>query len=236
MPRAVSRLALGRGGPRDIATIQRGFEIIHEIHQLLSNELLPQEISDIQQVFSNLPVALHCHLEQALADDLPLLKRDGGFIRSNYHQELDEMRALRDESRRVIAELQAQYAQETEIKTLKIKHNNILGYFIEVTSTQASSLTNNPQAKARFIHRQTMANAMRFTTTELADLESRIAHAANHALTLELEIFDTLVQEITEQVDFIRKAAEALAILDVSVALANLAEEQGYCRPKLIIH
>lgn len=140
MPRAVSRLALGRGGPRDIATIQRGFEIIHEIHQLLSNELLPQEISDIQQVFSNLPVALHCHLEQALADDLPLLKRDGGFIRSNYHQELDEMRALRDESRRVIAELQAQYAQETEIKTLKIKHNNILGYFIEVTSTQASSL------------------------------------------------------------------------------------------------
>ncbi len=233
MPRAVSRLALGRGGPRDMATIQRGFEIIRELNQLLNNELLPQEISDVQQVFSNLPVSLHCHLEQALADDLPLLKRDGGFIRSNYHKELDEMRALRDESRRVIAELQAQYAQETDIKTLKIKHNNILGYFIEITSTQASSLTNNPEAKARFIHRQTMANAMRFTTTELADLESRIAHAANHALTLELEIFDILIQEITEQVDFIRKAAESLAILDVSVALAHLAEEQGYCRPKI---
>lgn len=233
MPRAVSRLALGRGGPRDMATIQRGFEIIRELNQLLNNEILPQEISDVQQIFSNLPVSLHCHLEQALADDLPLLKRDGGFIRSNYHKELDEMRALRDESRRVIAELQAQYAQETDIKTLKIKHNNILGYFIEITSTQASTLTNNPQAKTRFIHRQTMANAMRFTTTELADLESRIAHAANHALTLELEIFDILIQEITKQVDFIRKAAEALAILDVSVALAHLAEEQGYCRPKI---
>ncbi|MDD9328867.1 MAG: DNA mismatch repair protein MutS, partial [Bartonella sp.] len=114
-----------------------------------------------------------------------------------------------------------------------IKHNNILGYFIEVTNLQASALTNTPQAKARFIHRQTMANAMRFTTTELAELESRIAHAANHVLTLELEIFDKLVDEITEQIDFIRQASEALAILDVSVALAHLAEEQGYCRPKV---
>ncbi|CBI75786.1 DNA mismatch repair protein MutS [Bartonella clarridgeiae 73] len=233
MPRAVSRLALGRGGPRDMGTIQRGFEIINEINQILNNELLPQEINDVREVFSHLPTTLHFHLEQALADDLPLFKRDGGFIRLNYHQELDEMRNLRDESRCVIARLQAQYAQETDIKTLKIKHNNILGYFIEVTNLQASALTNTPQAKARFIHRQTMANAMRFTTTELTELESRIAHAANHALTLELEIFDTLVYEITEQIDFIRQAAEALAILDVSVALAHLAEEQGYCRPKI---
>ncbi|WP_455477116.1 DNA mismatch repair protein MutS [Bartonella sp. B41] len=233
MPRAVSRLALNRGGPRDMATIQRGFEIIHELNQLLNNELLPQEISEVQEVFSHLPTALHLHLEQALADNLPLLKRDGGFVRPHYHKELDETRALRDESRRVIAELQAQYAQETDIKTLKIKHNNILGYFIEVTNLQAPALTNTPQAKARFIHRQTMANAMRFTTTELAELESRIAHAANHTITLELEIFDTLVNEITTQADFIRKAAEALAILDVSVALAHLAEEQGYCRPTI---
>ncbi|MDD9328868.1 MAG: DNA mismatch repair protein MutS, partial [Bartonella sp.] len=122
MPRAVSRLALGRGGPRDIGTIQRGFEIINEINQILNNELLPQEINDVQEVFSHLPTALHFQLEQALADDLPLLKRDGGFIRPNYHQELDEMRNLRDESRCVIAKLQAQYAKETDIKTLKIKH------------------------------------------------------------------------------------------------------------------
>lgn len=233
MPRAVSRLALGRGGPRDIGAIQRGFEIIHEINQLFNDDLLPQELNDVREVFSRFPTALHCHLEQALADDLPLLKRDGGFIRLNYNQELDETRSLRDESRCIIAKLQAQYAQETDIKTLKIKHNNILGYFIEVTNLQAPALTNSPQAKARFIHRQTMANAMRFTTTELAELESRIAHAANHALTLELEIFDTLVNEITIQIDFIREAAEALAILDVSIALAHLAEEQGYCRPQV---
>ncbi|MCL6230124.1 DNA mismatch repair protein MutS [Bartonella bilalgolemii] len=233
MPRAVSRLALGRGGPRDMGTIQRGFNIINEINQIFNNELLPQEIHDVRNVFSLLPTTLHFHLEQALIDDLPLFKRDGGFIRPNYHQKLDEMRSLRDESRCVIAELQAQYAQETDIKTLKIKHNNILGYFIEVTSLQASALTNTPQAKSRFIHRQTMANAMRFTTTELAELESRIAHAANHALTLELEIFDKLVDEITEQIDFIRQASEALAILDVSIALAHLAEEQGYCRPQI---
>ncbi|ALE03352.1 DNA mismatch repair protein MutS [Bartonella ancashensis] len=231
MPRALSRLALNRGGPRDIATIQRGFEIISELNQLFGNELLPQEISDVREIFSNLPTTLHARLDQALADNLPLLKRDGGFIRSNYHQELDEMRRLRDESRRVIAELQAQYVRETSIKTLKIKHNNILGYFIEVTASQANFFTNDPQIKARFIHRQTMVNAMRFTTTELAELESRITHATHHATTLELEIFDMLVSEITEQANFIRKAAEALAILDVSVSLAFLAEEQNYCRP-----
>ncbi|KEG15785.1 DNA mismatch repair protein MutS [Bartonella bacilliformis] len=231
MSRAVSRLALGRGEPRDIATIRRGFEIISELNQLLNNKLLPQEISDVKEVFSRLPTALHIRLNQALTDDLPLLKRDGGFIRPNYHQELDKMRSLRDESRRIIAELQVRYAKETDIKTLKIKHNNVLGYFIEVTTLQASALTNNPQAKAHFIHRQTMANAMRFTTTELAELESRIAHAANHVITLELEIFDMLVSEIIAQADFIRKVSEALAVLDVSVALAYLAEEQGYCRP-----
>ena len=102
-------------------------------------------------------------------------------------------RALRDQSRRVIAGLQLQYADETGIKSLKIKHNNVLGYFIEVTAGNAGSMTDTAEAKARFIHRQTMANAMRFTTTELADLESRIANAADRALRIELAAFDRMV-------------------------------------------
>lgn len=231
MPRALSRLALGRGGPRDMAAIQRGFEIILQINQLLTNTLLPFEMSQAQNSLAQLPVSLHMHLDQMLADELPLLKRDGGFVRENYHEQLDELRGLRDESRRIIAELQAQYCDETGIKTLKIKHNNILGYFIEVTAMQASVMIDTDEAKARFIHRQTMANAMRFTTTQLAELESKIANAADRALTIELELFDKLVAKIIEQADFIRNAAEALAIFDVSASLAKLSEDQGYCRP-----
>ena len=231
MPRALSRLVLGRGGPRDMAAIQRGFAVICDVKNLFAGKLLPQELSDAFAVLEKLPVDLHSHLDRILADDLPLLKRDGGFVRENYNKELDELRTLRDQSRQFIAELQGRYAEETGVKTLKIRHNNILGYYIEVTSLQAPALTETDEAKSRFIHRQTMANAMRFTTTELADLESRIANAADRALTIELELFDKLVEEIADQADFIRQAAMALAVLDVSASNAYLAEEQGYCRP-----
>ncbi|WP_295881470.1 DNA mismatch repair protein MutS [uncultured Bartonella sp.] len=231
MPRALSRLVLGRGGPRDMAAIQRGFAVICDVKNLFAGKLLPQELSDAFAVLEKLPVDLHSHLDRILADDLPLLKRDGGFVRENYNKELDELRTLRDQSRQFIAELQGRYAEETGVKTLKIRHNNILGYYIEVTTLQAPALTETTEAKSRFIHRQTMANAMRFTTTELADLESRIANAADRALTIELELFDKLVEEIADQADFIRQAAMALAVLDVSASNAYLAEEQGYCRP-----
>ena len=231
MPRALSRLVLGRGGPRDMAAIQRGFAVICDVRNLFAGKLLPQELSDALTTLEKLPVDLHSHLDRILADDLPLLKRDGGFVRKNYNQELDELRTLRDESRRFIAELQGRYAEETGVKALKIRHNNILGYYIEVTALQAPALTETTEAKSRFIHRQTMANAMRFTTTELADLESRIANAADRALTIELELFDKLVEEIADQADFIRQAAMALSVFDVSASNASLAEEQGYCRP-----
>lgn len=231
MPRALSRLVLGRGGPRDMAAIQRGFAVICDVRNLFADKLLPQELSDAFATLEKLPVDLHSHLDRILADDLPLLKRDGGFVRENYNKELDELRTLRDESRRFIAELQGRYAEETGVKALKIRHNNILGYYIEVTALQAPALTETDEAKSRFIHRQTMANAMRFTTTELADLESRIANAADRALTIELQLFDKLVEEIADQADFIRQAAMALAVLDVSASNASLAEEQGYCRP-----
>ena len=231
MPRALSRLVLGRGGPRDMAAIQRGFAVICDVRNLFAGKLLPQELSDALATLEKLPVDLHSHLDRILADDLPLLKRDGGFVRKNYNQELDELRTLRDESRRFIAKLQGRYAEETGVKALKIRHNNILGYYIEVTALQAPALTETTEAKSRFIHRQTMANAMRFTTTELADLESRIANAADRALTIELELFDKLVEEIADQADFIRQAAMALAVFDVSASNAFLAEEQGYCRP-----
>ncbi|WP_110749844.1 DNA mismatch repair protein MutS [Phyllobacterium leguminum] len=231
MPRALSRLAVGRGGPRDLGALQRGLDAARAIAALFSGRALPREIEDACAAFARLPGHHAEHLDRALGDELPLLKRDGGFVRAGYHPELDEMRGLRDQSRRIIAGLQAQYTDETGIKSLKIKHNNVLGYFIEVTANHHAIMTDSDEAKGRFIHRQTMANAMRFTTTELAELESKIANAADRALAIELAIFDELTSEAVALSDFIRAGAAALAVLDVSAALACLAEEQGYCRP-----
>ena len=231
MPRAVSRLAVGRGGPRDLGALARGLEAAAEIAQLFQREQLPTELTHVLQWLGELPSGFATHLDRALADELPLLKRDGGFVRPGYHAELDEMRALRDHSRRIIAGLQADYIETTGVRSLKIKHNNVLGYFIEVTTNNASVMTDTVEAKSKFIHRQTIANAMRFTTTELAELETKIANAAERALSIELGIFDALTNETVTNVDAVRAGAAALAALDVSVSLAVLAEEQGYCRP-----
>ncbi|MEM1377142.1 MAG: DNA mismatch repair protein MutS [Pseudomonadota bacterium] len=232
MPRALSRLSLNRGGPRDLHAVLQGLKTAQGISQELSAEELDGELSDaVTRIETHLPKGLVDRLENTLADELPLLVRDGGFVRPGHDQKLDELRALRDQSRRVIAELQATYADTTGVKTLKIKHNNVLGYFIEVTAQNAAALTDNDDAKAKFIHRQTMANAMRFTTTELADLESRIANAAGQALSIELSIFENVRSDAVAHADAVRAIADALAVFDVNIGFAILAEEQGYCRP-----
>ncbi|WP_421400926.1 DNA mismatch repair protein MutS [Agrobacterium fabrum] len=231
MPRALSRLALERGGPRDLGAIRQGLVSAEKIAVILDGGLLPDELAKALRDLNALPGALEAMLGSMLADDLPLLKRDGGFLREGANPELDEVRALRDQSRRVIAGLQLQYADETGIKSLKIKHNNVLGYFIEVTAGNADVMMATDEAKARFIHRQTMAGAMRFTTTELADLESRIANAAAEALTIELEAFERMVKAVVQQAEAIKAGALALAVIDVASSLAHLATEQAYCRP-----
>ncbi len=231
MPRALSRLALERGGPRDLGAIRQGLVSAEKIAAILDDGLLPDELAMALKDLKALPGALEAMLGSMLADDLPLLKREGGFLREGANPELDEVRALRDQSRRVIAGLQLKYADETGIKSLKIKHNNVLGYFIEVTAGNADVMMATDEAKARFIHRQTMAGAMRFTTTELADLESRIANAAAQALTMELEAFARMVEAVVQQAEAIKAGAAALATIDVASSLAYLATEQAYCRP-----
>ncbi len=233
MPRALSRIALNRGGPRDLGTLLKGIECGEMIAELLGQmQSLPDNIAAALEHLKQLPGAVLSHLQRALDNELPLLKRDGGFVRGNYHTELDELRQLRDQSRQIIASLQVDYARETGVKSLKIRHNNVLGYFIEVTALNSASLTSE-EAKARFIHRQTMANAMRFTTTELAELETKIANAAGKTLEIELAIFDDLASEVVAAGDQIIAASHALATLDIAAAFAALSEEQGLVRPKV---
>lgn len=232
MARALSRLTLDRGGPRDLAAIGMGLTLAGRIGEEMSaaGEPLPAELALACDALRARPDALAAHVAAALSDDLPHLKRDGGFVRAGYRQDLDEVRSLRDESRRVIAGLQSDYAAETDIRTLRIKHNNVLGYFIEVGAGAAERLFAAP-LNARYIHRQTLASAVRFTTTELADLEAKIAGAGARALAMELEVFTALTAEVVAAAPAIRAVADALAVLDVAAALAVLADGENYARP-----
>lgn len=228
MARALSRIALNRGGPRDILSIAQGLAAARAVLDQTRNGDIPAEIAAARASLEQAPHELGTQLVAAIKEEPPLLKRDGGFVATGYNSDLDELRSLRDESRKVIAKLQAEYSEELGLRSLKIKHNNVLGWFIEAPTAQTEKLTADP---ARFIHRQTMAGAMRFTTTELADLESKIASAGERALAIELEIFDQLGQAIIETGDAIKAAAHGLSILDVSAALAKLAQEENYSRP-----
>jgi DNA mismatch repair protein MutS len=178
------------------------------------------------------PAPVEQSLSAALAESLPVNARDGGFIRQGARGDLDEQRRLRDGSRQVIASLQGAYADATGVKSLKVRHNNVLGYFVEVTATNAGVLSKPPHVET-FIHRQTLANVMRFSTPELGELEARITSAADRALAIELDFFAQLTQQVLSEQNALVEAGAALAELDNFAGLAELAVEQNYVRPKI---
>jgi DNA mismatch repair protein MutS len=233
MSRALARLSVGRGGPRDLAGLRDG---ILAADQALSRlEWLndpPAEIAAVMDELRRPSRDLAQEYARALAEQLPLIKRDGGFVREGYESALDETRSLRDASRLVVAAMQARYADATSIKGLKIRHNNVLGYFVEVTAQHGDKLM-SPPLNATFIHRQTLAGQVRFTTSELGEIEAKIANAGDRALGLELEIFDRLAAMALAASDDLRAAAHAFAMLDVATALAKLAVDDNYVRPEV---
>jgi DNA mismatch repair protein MutS len=231
LARALSRIVIGRGGPRDLAAIRDGiFAAAEFAARLCGLPELPRDVAQVAQALRQTDATLAEELGKVLADELPALRRDGGFVRAGYAGALDEARALRDESRRVIAALQVRYAEATGIRALKIRHNNVLGYFVDVSAQHGEKLMSAP-FNASFIHRQTTAGQVRFTTTELGELESKIATAAERALALELEIFERMAGAVAAASVTIKDAAEAIAALDVVCALAALAVERDYVRP-----
>ncbi|MFE3835855.1 DNA mismatch repair protein MutS [Pseudogemmobacter sonorensis] len=225
MDRALSRLALDRGGPRDLAAIRAG------LTQALA---LSDRLNAAPPLLARAAQALTGHddlvdlLDRALVAEPPLLARDGGFIAPGFDAALDETRQLRDEGRGIIGRMQAQYAESAGVPGLKIKHNNVLGYFIEVTPTHEEKLRARPDL---FIHRQTTAGQVRFTTVALSDLETRILNAANLALETERRHFDALRAAVVQQAGPIGTAARALAEIDLGAAFADLAAEQDWAEP-----
>ncbi|MGE0662312.1 MAG: DNA mismatch repair protein MutS [Hyphomonadaceae bacterium] len=238
LARALTRLALSRGGPRDLASLRDGLAAGDRAAARCLDRAqgMPAEIASacaaLTLATQSESAALAQDLARALAPDPPLLSRDGGFIASGHDAALDETRALRDDSRKVIAALQASYAEETGIAGLKLKHNNVLGYHIDATTKQAEALM-APPLNARFIHRQTNAGSIRFTTTELAELDAKIARAGEAAQARELALFKEFAARAAANEAPIRAAAEALAALDVAAALAEWAEDTQATRPEI---
>ncbi|HYD19680.1 MAG TPA: DNA mismatch repair protein MutS [Patescibacteria group bacterium] len=229
--RSLARLSLDRGGPRDLAAIRDTLGQTIRLFTLISRSgNLPAGISEALDTLKlwGTHHPLIDMLERALAQDLPVLARDGGFIAHGYSPRLDELRMLRDDSRQHIVRLQTEYVGETGVNTLKIKHNNVIGYFIEVSTANGDKLFANT---AKFIHRQTMASAARFTTVELSELERKISEAGEKSLALELELFAQLSKEVMAQAEIIARTAHALATLDVAASLAELAAKQNFVRP-----
>lgn len=229
LERALSRLSLNRGGPRDLAGVRDGLLIVEKVRKALEKiEKLPDALGKITGKLSHQEVLID-RLTRALnPESLPILATQGDFIREGYSKELDELRQLKDRGRQLMIELQARYAEAYDIPSLKIKHNNIIGYHIEITATHLSKV---PQ---EFIHRQTIVNGQRYTTLELSELERKLKSAAEDAQVLEMRLFQELVGEIMVQAEEIASTAGGLAILDVSTALAFLAEKWNYCRPEFL--
>jgi DNA mismatch repair protein MutS len=233
MSRALARLSVGRGGPRDLAGLRDGILAADQaLARLAEIGQPPQEIVAVMASLKRPSRELAAEFASALAEQLPLIKRDGGFVREGYEPALDEARNLRDASRLVVASMQARYADATGVKGLKIRHNNVLGYFVEVTAQHGDKLM-SPPLNATFIHRQTLAGQVRFTTSELGEIEAKIANAGDRALGLELEIFERLCAKALAISDDLRAAAHGFALLDVATSLAKLAVDENYVRPEV---
>ncbi len=226
--RALSRLTLGRGGPRDLAAIRDALALVPKLRAALDQA---EGLDAFGDAVARLSAGLGEHeilaarLTNALEPTPPPMVRDGGFIIQGYSAALDEFVSLRDESRRLIANLQARYRSETGVDSLKVKHNNVLGYFVDVSERNAAKLGEG------FIHRQSLATTARFTTVELGELEGKINSAAQKALDLEAQLFEQLLGETIARAEEIARLARAAARLDVASALAQLAVERRYCRP-----
>ncbi|PVA10877.1 DNA mismatch repair protein MutS [Pelagivirga sediminicola] len=227
--RSLSRLSVDRGGPRDLASLRNALEGAEQICKIMPSGDICAELAELTGDLTGHDTLLDL-LDQALIAEPPILTRDGGFIAPGYDGDLDDARQLRDEGRSVIARMQSEYAELAGISALKIKHNNVLGYFVEVTATHAEKMLSAPLNET-FRHRQTTANQVRFTTVPLSEMETRILNAGGRALEIEKRLYEGLKQAVLEKAAMLAQTARALAQLDLTAALADLAVDLGWSRP-----
>ncbi len=232
LARALARLAIGRGSPRDLAAVQACLDRASAAAGLLEAAEPSGELRQARDRLADADANLAAYLSGLLVDEPPVQTRDGGFIRDGAHADLDRARALRDSARKVIAGMEADLRAVTEVKSLKIKHNNFLGYHIEVSAQHGDRLIRDA-ADLGLVHRQTLPTAVRFSTTELADTEQSIMTAGDRALAIERALFDEMVARVTAGMERLTRLADALAVLDLAQSMAALARRDAFVRPKI---
>lgn len=241
LARALARISVSRGGPRDLGAIREA--LAHALalpdavgHRAAVLKTLPRSLQDDMQRLALASDALKPVSDMLLTYlgvDLPLLARDGGFVAKGAHAELDQLCQLRDDARLVIVDLETRLKSETGIPSLKVRHNNVLGYHIEITAANAEKLKTSDAGRS-FIHRQTTAQAQRHTNAELSDLASRIADAAGQALAIEMSLFDTMADAVRHHAGPLNDVAAIAARIDVLAGLAELAVDEAYVRPDIV--
>ena len=225
--RAVSRLLSGRGTPRDMRNVFEFLSILDSVKNV--GKKLD---TDLAEKFENIDThdTLTEEFTRALNDNLPSFFRDGNVIKRGFDISLDNMRDLSNGAIETIAELQAEYIKQTNVNNLKIKYNNVLGYFIEVASTKADILM---APESGFIHRQTMAGNMRFTTPKLIDLDNDIRSASEKASAIENEIIEKFIEKIRAISTDLMNTADLIADMDVWLSLAECADLYSWVRPTI---
>ncbi len=239
MARAMARLALDRFAPRDLGALQAGLRLAARLDAILQSAMLPIPALVAEAAAAlRLDPALAAELGRGLAESLPARLEDGGLIAPGYDGELDALRRLRDGAREAIAALQLDLAQAWGVASLKIRHHQQFGFLAELPAAPAEKLLREPPKGIRPehapIHRQTMANAVRFTCQALAELDRRVAEAGDRAAERERACVRHLRRMLLEAGSAIAAAAQAIAELDLHAASATLAAEGGWCRPEMV--
>ena len=232
LERSLSRISLSRGGPRDLFLMTKGLLIIKGIHSnLILNNQVKSISSLLKAIIDNLDIdySVFSNIKKAFKTDVPLIVKEGNFIKEGYHKELDSLRKFRNNELEYIAKLQKKYSELTKVNSLKIKHNRMLGYHIEVRALHDQSLRNLDL----FIHRQTTAQTSRFTTVELNDVENQILNSFDKAVKIELDIFNDFVNQILQKGEEILKIVFSISELDISIMVASQSISRNYTCPNI---
>jgi len=223
LERLLAKLALGTAGPRELLALGRSLALVPRVKEQISS-FTKVRLFQISSGLDEIP-ELGDRILTAIAEEPPANLADGGTIRPGYHVELDELRDISRNSRQYIAQIELRERGRSGIQSLKVRFNNVFGYYIEITKS------NLHLAPSDYERKHTLVNAERFTTPELKELESKILDAEEKMLALEREIFQELRQFAAEHAARIRQTAAAIAELDVTCALAQVAAENRYVRP-----
>ena len=233
--RSKARIILSRGGPRDLQSIKLGIEAAHNLADILDNMKLKKIPKLLTEVISNLKKCLPLlkSIENILSDNLPLFAKDGGFVKKGYSKELDKVTSFRDESRQHIIEMESEERIKTGLSTLKIKYNNVLGHFFEITQLQKKKFL-QMEGVERFIPRQSLKGVSRFVTDELSKLSEEISNSAEKAIDIELKIFEDIRVTIENQHNDLASISYAISRLDVASSLAEIATLYSFVRPSIL--